>query len=128
VVGESEETIVKEIEKAIHRAGIQCRYKISFREAPSEGSRGFMPYTVKEEDPFVASFIDSVMSACGAAPARAYFQSIGDFNYLGTRLNAPVVLFGAEGENFHSRDEYAIISSMVKTAEVVYDFLRKELG
>lgn len=127
VVGESEETIIKEIEKAVARAEIQCSYKINFREAPSEGSRGFMPYTVEEGDPFVASFIDSVVSVCGTEPARAYFQSIGDFNYLGTRLNAPVVLFGAEGENFHSHDEYATISSITGTAQVVYNFLVKEL-
>ena len=127
VVGESEETIVKEIEKAIQRAAIQCTYKINFRKAPSEGSKGFMPYTVREEDPYVASFIDSVVNVCGTEPARAYFQSIGDFNYLGTRLDAPVILFGAEGENFHSHDEYATISSIVKTAEVIYDFLQKEL-
>lgn len=126
VVGESEETIVGDIEKAIERADIRCAYKINFREAPSEGSRGFMPYTVEEEEPFVASFISSVVNVCGTEPTRAYFQSIGDFNYLGTRLNAPVVLFGAEGENFHSHDEYATVSSITKTAEVIYDFLKKE--
>lgn len=127
VVGESEETIVREIEKAIRRADIQCTYKINFREAPSEGSRGFMPYTVQENDPFVRSFIDSVKKVSGEEPARDYFQSIGDFNYLGTRIGAPVVLFGAEGGNFHSHDEYATISSIVKTAEVIYDFLKNQL-
>lgn len=127
VVGENEETIVREIEKAIERASIQCTYKINFREAPSEGSRGFMPYTVEEDDPFVRSFIDSVKKVSGEEPAREYFQSIGDFNYLGTRIGAPVVLFGPEGENFHSHDEYATISSVVKTAEVIYDFLKNQL-
>ncbi len=127
VVGESEETIRKEIEKAIERANIQCDYRINFREAPSEGSKGFLPYTVKEKDPFVASFIDSVASVSGTEPYKAYFQSIGDFNYLGSRLNAPVVIFGAEGENFHSYNEYATLSSIVKTAEVIYDFLKKQL-
>ncbi|MDI9494626.1 MAG: M20/M25/M40 family metallo-hydrolase [Bacillota bacterium] len=127
VVGENEETIVREIEKAIRRAGIQCDYTINFREAPSEGSKGFMPYIVEESNPYVKSFIDSVVSVCGEEPEIAYFQSIGDFNYLGTRLGAPVVLFGAEGENFHSHDEYATVSSIVKTTEVIYDFLRKQL-
>ena len=127
VVGENESTIRKEIEKAIERAQIKCEYKINFREAPSEGSKGFLPYTVSEEEPFVKEFIQSVRAVCGKAPARAYFQSIGDFNYLGSRLDAPVVIFGAAGENFHSHDEYAAISSIQKTAEVVYDFLVKTL-
>lgn len=86
-----------------------------------------MPYTVSEEDPLVKRFMESVTSICGKEPTKAYFQSIGDFNYLGSRLNAPVVIFGAEGENFHSHDEYATISSIQKTAEVVYDFLVKSL-
>lgn len=127
VVGEDENTIRREIEKAVARARIQCEYKINFRKAPSEGSKGFMPYTVSEEDPLVKSFIGSVGRICGKEPVRAYFQSIGDFNYLGSRLNAPVVIFGAQGDNFHSHDEYATISSIQKTAEVVYDFLEKVL-
>ncbi len=123
VVGENEGTIRKEIERAIERAQIQCEYKINFREAPSEGSKGFMPYTVSEEDPLVKRFIDSVRDICKTEPSRSYFQSIGDFNYLGSRVGAPVVIFGADGENFHSHDEYATLSSIQKTAEVIYAFL-----
>ena len=128
VVGEDEKTIEEEIKKAIERAGIGCKYKINFREAPSEGSKGFMPYTVEEDNPYVKSFTDSVVSVCKAEPEKEYFQSIGDFNYLGSRLDAPIVIFGAEGENFHSHDEYATVSSTLKTAEVVYDFLKKTLA
>ena len=127
VVGEDENSIREEIEKAIKRADIQCDYKINFREAPSEGSKGFMPYTVSKDNPFVEKFIESVTAVCGKEPVKAYFQSIGDFNYLGTRLNAPVVIFGAQGENFHGHDEYATLSSIHETAEVVYDFLVKIL-
>ncbi|MDD4583045.1 MAG: M20/M25/M40 family metallo-hydrolase [Eubacteriales bacterium] len=127
VVGENEKTIEKEIIKAVERAKIECTYKINFREAPSEGSRGFMPYIIKEDDPLVKAFVDSVVTVCGKEPTKAYFQSIGDFNYLGSRIQAPVVIFGAEGENFHSRNEYATISSTQKTAEVIYDFLEKML-
>ncbi len=127
VVGEDESTIRKEIEKAIKRANIQCDYKINFREAPSEGSKGFLPYTVSDKEPLVKDFTESVVNICGKEPEKAYFQSIGDFNYLGSRVNAPVVIFGAEGNNFHSHDEYATISSIQQTAEVVYDFLVKSL-
>jgi len=127
VVGEDEHTIEKEIKKAIDRAGIQCDYKINFREAPSEGSKGFLPYTVSEEDPLVRGFNESILKVCGTEPEKEYFQSIGDFNYLGSRLNAPVVIFGAEGDHFHSHNEYANLSSIQKTAEVVYDFLEKTL-
>ena len=127
VVGENEQTIEDDIVKAVERANIQCTYKINFREAPSEDSKGFMPYTVSEENPLVKTFMNSVVQVCNEEPKKEYFQSIGDFNYLGSRLNAPIVIFGAEGENFHGVDEYATISSTVKTSQIVYDFLVKAL-
>lgn len=127
VVGENEKTITEEIKKAVDRAGIQCDYKISFREAPSEGSKGFMPYTVEAGNHYVEAFIQSIEDVCGVSPAISYFQSIGDFNYLGSRIGAPVVIFGADGRQFHGDNECADINSIVKTAETIYDFLVKTM-
>lgn len=127
VVGENEKTITDEIEKAIKRANIKCKYKINFREAPSEGSKGFMPYTITGEEPMAKDFIETIEEVCGTKPSISYFQSIGDFNYLGSKLGAPAIIFGAAGSNFHGRDEYAELESVVKTAEVIYKFLVKIL-
>ncbi|WP_313345808.1 M20/M25/M40 family metallo-hydrolase [Sedimentibacter sp.] len=127
VVGENETTITKEIEKAIKRAEIKCDYKINFREAPSEGSKGFLPYSITGEEPLAKEFIDTVKEVCNTTPSFSYFQSIGDFNYLGSRLGAPAIIFGAAGGNFHGSDEYVEIESIVKTAEVIYAFLEKIL-
>lgn len=127
VIGENEKTIADEIEKAVSRAGIKCKYNIKFREAPSEGSRGFMPYTITGEEPMVKDFMESVEEVCKAKPGISYFQSIGDFNYLGSRLGAPAIIFGASGSNFHASDEYVELDSVLKTAEVVYKFLEKML-
>ena len=65
VVGESPDTIVCEIEKAVQRADITGRYEICFREAPSEGSRGFMPYTVPQDDPMTVSLLESIRKVTG---------------------------------------------------------------
>ncbi len=127
VVGEDEATITAEIEKAIERADIDCTYKINFREAPSEGSKGFLPYTITGEEPLSKTFLETVSSVCEKAPSRSYFQSIGDFNYLGSRLNAPAIIFGAEGNNFHGSDEYVTLESVYKTAQVIYAYLEKVL-
>lgn len=127
VVGENPDTIVREIEKAVQRAGIAGRYEICFREAPSEGSRGFMPYTVPQDEPMTVSLLDSIRKVTGKEPTISYFASIGDFNYLGTRLGAPAIIFGADGENYHSSDEYVLLDSVHQTAEAVYDFLEKTL-
>ncbi|MEL7647526.1 MAG: M20/M25/M40 family metallo-hydrolase [Sedimentibacter sp.] len=127
VVGENEKTVTDEIDKAIERAGIQCRYTIKFREAPSEGAKGFMPYTISAEEPMTRTFTETIKDVCRTDPSVSYFQSIGDFNYLGTRLGAPVVIFGAAGSNFHGSNEYVELESVYKTAEVIYAFLERVL-
>ncbi len=128
VVGETPQTIEAEIHKAVARANIHCDYKIRFREAPSPGSQGFLPYTIPEDTPVVQSFLESVQRVTGKTPSLSYLQSIGDFCYLGTRLgDTPVILFGAEGKGLHGEDEYVSLSSVHQTAEVLYDFLEKQL-
>jgi len=127
VVGEDEETIKEYIDKTIERANIKSDYKISFRESPTEGSRGFKPYKVERSNQYVNRFFESAKTICGKEPEISYLQSIGDFNYLGSRLNAPAVIFGADGKNFHGADEYASLSSIVETAETLYDFLVETL-
>lgn len=127
VVGENEASITREIEKAIERANIACEYKINFREAPSEGSKGFLPYTITGEEALASTFIDTVNTVCNQKASQSYFQSIGDFNYLGSRLGAPAIIFGAAGEGFHGSDEYVSLESVYKTAEVIYKYLEKVL-
>ncbi|HPF19014.1 MAG TPA: M20/M25/M40 family metallo-hydrolase [Anaerovoracaceae bacterium] len=127
VRGEDEALILREIDEAVARANIRSTYRSSFREAPSEGSRGFMPYTVSVDEPLVKQFVDSVRSVSQKEPSYSYFQSIGDFNYLGTRIDAPALIFGASGENFHGKDEYAELESVYETAKILYDFLVRVL-
>ena len=127
VTGENPDTIVREIDKAVQRAQIKSQYKIKFREAPSEESKGFLPYTVDRDEPMVVSFMDSVKAVTGKEPTISYFNSIGDFCYLGTRLHAPAVIFGADGKNYHSEDEYVLLDSVQQTAQTVYHFLEKTL-
>lgn len=127
VLGENEDTIRVEIEKTIQRAQIRCKHEIRFREAPSPGSRGFMPYVSEGNHPLVSRFYDSIKEVCEGPVETAYFQSIGDFNYLGSRLDAPAIIFGPAGEGFHGSDEYVSLSSVTETAQVLEDYLRKTL-
>lgn len=127
VRGEDENLILREIDEAVSRAGIKGTYQVHFREAPSEGSRGFMPYTVSVDEPLVKTFAASVRGISGKEPSFSYFQSIGDFNYLGTRIGAPALIFGAAGESFHGKDEYAELESVWQTAKILHDFLVRVL-
>lgn len=127
VPGETKEMIIKELEDVICEAGIVCSYKISFREAPSDDTEAFLPYTVPEDNEYVKRFKDSCKSITGADTSISYFQSIGDFNYLGTRIGAPCIIFGTAGENYHSNDEYTTLDSLVKSAAILYDYLERLL-
>ena len=128
VIGENEKTIEDYVKEAIKRANIKGTFNISFRDAPTDGSKGFMPFIVAKQNHFVAAFLESVKDTCECEASVSYFKSIGDFNYLGSRLNAPAIIFGTDGENFHAADEYATISSIVKTSDIIYNFLDKVLS
>ena len=127
VRGETKETIIKELEDVIKSAGIVCKHKISFREAPSLDTEAYLPYTVPEDDKYIKLFKESCKSVTGEDASITYFQSIGDFNYLGTRVNAPCILFGPDGDNYHSNDEYATIDSLVKSSAILYNYLERLL-
>ncbi len=128
VVGETTDTIISQIEEAIKRARIKGEYKITFRPSPTEGSKGFMPYKVDRNNKTVKDFSESIVSVCGIEPSISAFASIGDFNYLGTRLGGvPALVFGAAGKNYHGANEYVEIDTVVDTAKIVYDYLVRTL-
>lgn len=127
VRGEDKDFMIKEVEKAAKNANIESKYEMNFREAPHEGVDGFKPYTVDKDNPFAIMFQETIKEITGEYAEEAYFSSMGDFNYLGTRVNAPVFIFGPNGENYHSPDEWVSISDLVKTSKIIYNFLVKLL-
>lgn len=127
VRGEDKEFLIKEVEEAAKKANIKSEYSIEFRDVPHDGVDGFKPYTVDEEDPFTKELQETIKEVTGTYGTIAYFSSMGDFNYLGTRTDAPVFIFGPYGKNYHSPDEWVSIDSLVKTSQVIYNLLVKLL-
>ena len=52
-----------------------------------------------------------------------YFKSIGDFNYVGSRLKVPTIIFGPDAGNYHTSNEYVIIDTVTETALSIYNYL-----
>jgi len=127
VIGETEETVMKEVEQLIEETDIDCEYKISFRKGPTPDSDGFMPYVVEHSNKYVGKFEDVVFENIGKKPSISYFSSIGDFNYLGSRLNIPVLVFGPSGGNFHGADEWVDILSYASTTKILVNYLKNIL-
>ncbi len=127
IIGEDRDYLIKEVEDAAERAGVKGRLSIKFRDAPNPDSVGFQPYVVSESNPYTKAFKESILDATGEDPHIAYFSSMGDFNYLGSRSRLPTYIFGPNGQNYHSADEYVELDSVVKTGEVIYDYLKRIL-
>lgn len=123
VNGEDYEFVKTELFKAVERAGVTCEVEFALRPYPYEEIKGFPPYTVDEKNKYVKSFITSVEKNLRKECTIDYFNSIGDFNYIGTRLNAPTIIFGPQGANYHTANEYVEIDSVVETALVIYEYL-----
>ena len=127
VRGDSKESITASLEDVIQKSGVKCKYKISFRPAPSKATDGLLPYTISRQDPYLLTLISAIKECTGKEPTLNYFDSNGDFNYLGTLLDAPCIILGPNGENYHSADEYVNLTSLTATSESIYNFLVKSL-
>jgi len=127
VVGENKKTLEDEVDLAVKNAKINSEYEVIFRDAPTPNSDGFLPYLVDEKNNYTQDFIKSVEEVTGKKTNISYFSSIGDFNYIGSRLKIPTFVFGPGGEKYHSSNEYVNIKDVVKTSEVIYNYLERLL-
>lgn len=128
VRGENQQTLRREAEEAIARAGIRSQWEIVFRDTPVDRfDGGFPPYCTDENNEYIRRFAASVAAVCGREPQMGYFDAIGDFNYIGGTLGIPIVMFGAAGDQFHSCDEYVCLDSATDVAESLYRFFKDVL-
>lgn len=123
VNGEDYDYVKKELFEAVERAGVSSQVEFALRDYPYEEIKGFPAYTVEEDNPYVKAFIEATEMTTSKQCNVDYFKSIGDFNYIGTRLNAPTIIFGPKGENYHTANEYVEIDTVVETALVIYEYL-----
>ncbi|MGB5822724.1 MAG: M20/M25/M40 family metallo-hydrolase [Proteocatella sp.] len=124
VRSENRDTIEKEVKEAIGKADISGSYKLEFRSSPAENfDGGFMPYIVDENNEYVKALKSSIRKIFKKEATTTYFTSMGDFNHIGAKLGIPTIIFGPDGNNYHSYDEHVNLESTWETAESIYDFL-----
>ena len=129
VRGETQETIKKRVDKAIAAANVRSKVEVSFRQSPAEGfDGGFDAYCIDENGEILHTLENTFEKVCGKPANLAYFQSIGDFNHIGGKLQIPTVLLGAEGDNFHSSDERVNLKSALEVAHIISEFLSDVLS
>lgn len=128
VRGETQQTIRERVDKAIRAANVRSKIEVVFRQSPAEGfDGGFDAYCIDEDGKYLKILEATIEKVCRKLVNTAYFQSIGDFNHIGGKLGIPTVLFGADGDNFHSSDERVDLDSGLEVALSINQFISEVL-
>lgn len=128
VRGETQQTIRERVDEAIRAANVRSKIEVVFRQSPAEGfDGGFDAYCIDEDGKYLKILEATIEKVCRKPVNTAYFQSIGDFNHIGGKLGIPTVLFGADGDNFHSSDERVDLDSGLEVALSINQFISEVL-
>ena len=91
------------------------------REIPSYPS-----YCLSEEEPHLAELTRLLDQQFQYRPVLRVNQSVSDGNILYNRLGIPTVLFGPQGVNFHTENEYLLESTLADYMDQLYAYIRAE--
>lgn len=83
---------------------------------------------MKENNRFVRRFKEAYREVERKSVEITYGASVGDFNYFGTYLSKPTLVFGPIGGNWHSADEWVSVSSVRRVKGIYLRFLRALAG
>ncbi|MBP1911260.1 M20 family metallopeptidase [Thermococcus stetteri] len=125
VVGEDWEKVKGELYRLAERVEVRAELDVEKYKRPTPE---MLPYVVKENNRFVRRFKETYREVGGREVEITYGASVGDFNYFGTYLDKPTLVFGPIGGNWHSADEWVSISSLRRVKEIYLSFLRALVG
>ena len=121
VIGEDWEFVKRAIEKLVQKLDIKAQLKIEKFKRPTPE---MLPYHVKENLKVVKMFKRVFKRRTGREVEITHGKSVGDFNYFGTYLGKPTLVFGPIGGNWHSADEWVSISSVKRVKGIYVEFLK----
>ncbi|NJD98457.1 M20 family peptidase [Thermococcus sp. LS1] len=121
VVDEDWEKVRGELLKLAERLDLKVELNIERFPRPTPE---MPPYTVRENGRFVNLFKKIHGSLFGREPEITYGRSVGDFNYFGTYLGKPTIVYGPIGGNWHSADEWVSVESLRRVKKVYVEYLK----
>jgi len=121
VPGEDWEGVRGELLALWEKLGLKGTVEISRFERPTPD---MLPYTVRVNNRFVNVFRSVHRALFGVDPEITYGRSVGDFNYFGTYLGKPTLVYGPIGGNWHSADEWVSVSSVRRVKRMYLEFLK----
>ncbi|NJE02396.1 M20 family metallopeptidase [Thermococcus sp. JdF3] len=121
VIGEDWDRVSSELLNLAERVKLKGDIRVSKFERPTPD---MLPYAVRENDRFVNIFKSVHRTVLGGEPEIIYGRSVGDFNYFGTYLNKPTLVYGPVGGNWHGSDEWVSVESLKRVKRVYVEFLK----
>lgn len=120
VVGETREGVLREFEALVDDLDLDVEVDVGVRSAP-EPDMVYGPYVTPPDHPLVSALEAATRSQTGQDPDIGYFSSVGDFNYLGDRLELPTIILGPDGGNIHASGEFVYTRDVLDVARIVAD-------
>lgn len=120
-IGEDWEKVEGELLGLAGRLKLRAELRIEKFNRPTPD---MLPYVVRENSRFVGAFKRVHAALFGREPEVTYGKSVGDFNYFGTYLGKPTLVYGPMGGNWHASDEWVSVESMRRVKRAYVEFLK----
>ncbi len=102
---------------------LKAKIKISLMKRPTP----FMePYELSENDDFIEEIQATAKEVIGDKLDVDIYRTVSDANYLYRMKGIRPVIFGPQGGNHHSADEYVLLPSVYKVAEILAHLFRPQ--
>ncbi len=126
MLGESAETVIREINKIVKALNLKAKVNIYRRHCPGPELE-YKPYLFQKSD-YINLFMSILeknhqQKNVDEPICKFSTKSVGDFNLFGTRAKIPTLVFGPGGGNIHAPDEYVNKQEVIDTANYLLKYL-----
>lgn len=125
MLGESSETVIREINKIVEALNLKSKVNIYRRHCPGPELE-YKPYLFQKSD-YINLFMSILKNSRDEENndkiCKFTTKSVGDFNLFGTRAKVPTIVFGPSGGNIHAPDEYVNKKEIIDTANYFLKYL-----
>lgn len=122
VKGEDRNSIIKKIEKYISECKLKAQFEVEIIEP-------YYPYYSTDGDSSLVSlFKRSYYTHFGKEANFIHTNSVCDANLIACAYQVPIIVFGPEGQNMHSPNEFVYLDQIVETVHFYTKFTNNFFG
>jgi acetylornithine deacetylase/succinyl-diaminopimelate desuccinylase-like protein len=123
VPGHNSKDALEDLKTMIKQLGIDAEASFIDRETPFCD-----PFEIPDDDKYVQLVVGAATKALGSAPRIDFHEGPCDSCILVNQGKVPTLEFGPSGGRLHESDEFVVLESVKKTAEVYKEVIRTLLS